>query len=253
MKTSIRTIMWLAAAILPFNELAHAQQGTAAAQPVEAFYCDMREGKGMKDLLAVADRFRKWADKHDDGYSAWILTPMFGQFGELPQVIWLGSNQSGDHMGKGLDAWLETGTDIQDAFDDVVTCNAHALASSTEVLAPDGPPADGVVMFTQCTLEEAGGLAGAVAAHTKAARAMRDLGAANSSWIFVPMLGGGDPDFDYWSVATFEDWSSYFKAYELYVNGGGGQKMMQSLEGVANCSDVTPTVWNVKLVRRAQD
>ena len=29
-------------------------------------------------------------DKNDPDYSAWILTPRFGQFVELPQVVWLG-------------------------------------------------------------------------------------------------------------------------------------------------------------------
>lgn len=246
-----RTIACLAMAVIPFGASAQDQPVEAPPVPVEAFYCDLQDGKDMKDLVSVADRFAKWADKHDTGYSAWILTPAFGQFDELPQVIWLGSNQSGEAMGEGLDAWLQTGGDIQEAFDDVVACNAHALASSTAVLAPEGPPHDGVVMFTQCNLTDEGNWMKAMQAHTASAQAMRDLGGQNSNWLFFPMLGGAALDFDYWSVATFADWASFFTAYELYVSGGW-QQVEQSLDGVAQCSGRTPTVWNAKLVRRAE-
>lgn len=247
-----RMIACLTMAVIPFGLNAQEQESEASAVPVEAFYCDLQEGKDMEDLVSVADRFSKWADKHNTGYSAWILTPAFGQFQELPQVIWLGSNQSGDAMGEGLDAWLKTGGDIQEAFDEVVACNAHALASSTSVLAPEGPPHSGVVMFTQCSLTEGDNWMSAVQAHAASAQGMRDLGAENSNWLFFPMLGGAALDFDYWSVATFSDWTSFFTAYELYVNGGGWQQMQQLLDGVAQCSGRTPTVWNAELVRRAE-
>lgn len=81
-----------------------------------------------------------WADENYPDYSAWILTPQFGQFDELPEVLWLGSNASGNAMGKGLEAYLASGNDIQKEFDSVIDCGAHALASSIEINAPDSPP-----------------------------------------------------------------------------------------------------------------
>jgi hypothetical protein len=205
----------------------------------------------MKDLMQVAQRFSKWADKNDPDYSAWILTPRFAQFGEAPQVVWLGSNPSGNAMGKALDAWRATGDDIQNAFNSVMACGGHSVASSVEINVPDGPPGDGVVMFTQCSIADGSDWRKAIEAHKKYSAAMRALGAKNSNWMFFPMIGGTtDRGFDYWGVSTFKSWTDFFAAYELYVNGGGWKKGMEALNGVASCEEGSPSVWDVKLVRQ---
>lgn len=221
--------------------------------PVEAFYCNMKEGKTSKDLMAVADRFSKWADENDPSSSAWILTPEFGMGAELPDLIWLGSNPSGSHLGKGMDAWRATGGDIAEGFSSVVDCSmGHVLASSVEVSAPDGPPGDGVVMFSQCELDDDGNRMKALAAHKAFSGAMRAMGAKGSNWMFFPMLGGGDPKYDYMTVSTFNSWADYGAAYDIYVTGGGAQKAREAYEDVTNCNLRPPTVWNVKLVRQGQ-
>ena len=61
--------------------------------------------------------------------------------------------------------------------------------------------------------------------------------------------GGGNPGYDYLAVSAFNNWSDYFAAYEIYVNGGGWQKMAELMDDVASCNGNTPTVWDVKLVR----
>ena len=205
----------------------------------------------MKDLMQVTERFNKWANKNDPGYSAWILTPQFAQFTETPQVVWLGAHESGNNMGKGLDAWQASGNDIQEAFNSVMTCGIHSVASSVEINVPDGPPGDGVVMFTQCSFADGSDWTKAIAAHKKYSAAMRSMGAKNSNWLFFPMLGGlRDRDFDYWGVATFKSWTDFFAAYEIYVNGGGWQKGMELMNGVADCGVGSATAWDVKLVRQ---
>jgi len=246
-------------AVLMFTMIVPIWTPTATAEeaaatgpaPIEAFYCNLQPGKSMKDLMQVAGRFSKWADKNEPDYSAWILTPQFAVGGLAARVIWLGSSQSGNSFGAGLDAWQATGGDIQDAFDSVVDCSAgHGLASSVEINAPDGIPGDGVVMFSQCRIAEGSSWDRAVGAHKQLSAAMRGLGAKNSNWLFYPMLGGGDMDFEYWSVATFKNWTDYFAAYELYVSGGGWQKAMEILKGAVTCGPRSPTVWDVKLVRK---
>ena len=245
-------VLAVTVAILSPSQQALAQSESGAS-PVEAFFCNLQEGKTMRDLMQVSGRFAKWADRHDPDYSAWILTPRFGQFMQMTQVVWLGSNQSGNTMGKGLDAWIETGADIQDDFDEVLACLAHGVASSVEINAPDGPPGDGVVMFSECQIDDDADWSKAVAAHKNAASAMRSSGARNSNWLFFPMIGGPpDREFDYWSVSTFDSWTDYFAAYEIYVNGGGWQQQGQALQGSARCMIGSPTVWDVRLVRQAE-
>tara|TARA_R110002110_G_C13470525_1_gene720900 strand:+ start:10012 stop:10773 length:762 start_codon:yes stop_codon:yes gene_type:complete len=228
-----------------------AQEAAAKPQPVEAFYCNFQAGKGMKDLMKVADRFSRWAGKNDPTYAAWILTPQFATFTDGPQLIWLGSHPSGNHMGKGMDAWQAGGSDIQEEFDKVIACGQHGLATSVEINAPDGPPGDGVVMFGECSIAEGADWQEAISGHKKYSAAMRSMGAKNSNWIFFPMLGGAsDREFDYWSVSTFSSWTDYFAAYELYINGGGWEKGMESLEGAASCATGSATVWDVKMVHK---
>jgi hypothetical protein len=250
MKVITKAVLMFAIAAVPWTQTALAQGEATKPGPVEAFYCNYQPGKGMNDLMQVAQRFDKWADKNDASYSAWILTPAYGQFTELPDVLWLGSNPSGIEMGKAQTAWRASGGELQKAFDSVMACGGHAVATSVEINAPDGPPGDGVVMFTQCSLDDGSDSMKAIAAHKKYSAAMRGLGAKGSSWLFFPMIGGStDRDFDYWGVTTFKGWTDFFAGYELYVNGGGWKKGMEALSGAASCAAGSPTVWDVKLVR----
>jgi hypothetical protein len=253
MKRNLGVVWLFAAAVIPWTQAAQAQTASATPPaPIEAFYCNFLPGKTMKDLQPVAERFSKWADKNNPTNAAWILTPQFGIGSKLPQVIWLGSNPSGNDLGKGLDAWQASGGDIATAFDSVVDCSlGHVLASSVEVNAPDGSPGDGVVMFTQCDIAEGSNRMEAVKAHKALSSEMRAMGTKGSSWIFFPMLGGSDPGYDYLGVTTFKNWTDYFSAYETYVNGGGGEKAAKILNGKVSCDKTTPSVWDVKLVRQA--
>jgi len=108
-----------------------------------------------------------------------------------------------------------------------------------------------VVMFAQCNIAEGSNWQKAVEAHKKASAAMRSLGGKNSNWLFFPMIGGSvDRKFDYWGVSTFNNWTDYFAAYEIYVSGGGWQKQMEIMQGVVSCDVGSPAVWDVKLVRK---
>jgi hypothetical protein len=245
---SVAVITW----IQPVWAQAQGAKATPPA-PVEAFYCNLKEGKSMKDLMQVADRFSKWADKNDPSYAAWIITPQFGLGAQLPHLIWLGSWANGSEMGKGIAGYAADGRDLQDAFDGVIDCSmGHVLASSVEINAPDGPPGDGVVMFTECTIDDGSDWSKAVAAHKSFSGAMRSMGSKGSSWAFFPMLGGGDLAYDYLAVSTFGSWADYGAAYDMYVTGGGWQKAMETYKGVASCDKVPPTVWDVKLVHQGK-
>lgn len=257
MKKYMTATLAFAVAVISWVQpgLAQAQDAKATPPaPVEAFYCNMKEGKSKKDLMQVAERFSKWADKNDAGYSAWILTPQFGLGAELPQLIWLGSYPTGSDLGKGTANYRANGGELQKAFDAVVDCSAgHVLASSVEISAPDGPPGDGVVMFTECEIDDDSDWTKAIAAHKTFSGSMRSMGAKGSSWLFFPMLGGGDPDYDYLAVTTFNNWDDYGAAYDMYVTGGGWKKAMETYDGVVECGENPPTVWDVKLVHQAKN
>ena len=224
-----------------------AQQGQDEGAPVEFFACDWQNGKGMADLEKVGKKFSKWADKNDSSYSAWILTPQFHTDVGF-DVGWLGGWPDGNAFGKAQDAWQAGGRELAADFAGVMDCSAsHELATSAVVSAPKGPPGNGVVMFAECTLQEGKMPADALPAHRKAGAAMKAMGSKASSWLFYPGLGAGDIDFHYWSVLAFSNYTELGAASELYINGGGWEKVMATLGPVTRCG--SPSVFDVRLVR----
>ncbi len=235
-----------------FSTVAQAQDAnTPGPAPVEAFMCNMNDGMGHKDLMQAAEKVAQWSEKNDPGYYAWILTPQFTSAPNTPDFIWLGSNIDGNAFGQGLDAWQQSGDKAAAAFNRVANCSGgHVLASSVTVNAPDGPPGDGVVMFAECRIADGSNRMNALAAHKGFSADMRGLGANGSSWMFFPVLGGSERTFSYYGVTAFKNWSDFGAAYELYTTGGGYQKGMAAYEGVTDCNYRTPTVWDVKLIRK---
>jgi len=249
-------VLMFSVAVSPFtfSSLAQAQAQDAKAPgpaPVEAFMCNMKDGKSRKDVMQAADKIAKWSDKHDPGYSAWILTPQFASEPGTPQFIWLGSSANGNEFGKGIDTWQKSGGAEAEAFNAVADCSGgHVLASSVTVNAPDGPPGDGVVMFTQCRVADGSNWMKALEAHKGFSSTMHGMGSKGSSWMFFPMLGGAERSYTYLGVTTFKNWADFGAAYEMYVTGGGYQKAEAAYKGVTDCNFRTPTVWDVKLVHK---
>jgi hypothetical protein len=224
-----------------------AQQAEDKGVPVEFFGCTYQDGKGMADLRKVADKFKKWSDENDSGYSAWILTPQFATDLGL-DVGWLGAWPSGEAMGKGMDLWMSGGRELAAEFSAVVDCsNWHESATSAVVNAPKGPPGNGVVMFSECTVVEGKSPADALPAHRKIGAEMKAMGSPASSWLFYPGLGRSDIDFHYWSVIGFNNYAELGAATEIYVNGGGWEKAMGILGSVSRCRP--PTVFDAQVVR----
>jgi hypothetical protein len=225
-----------------------AQEGRdqASGVPIEFFACEWRDGKGMSDLEKVAKKFNQWAEKRDTGYSAWILTPQFHDNLDY-DVGWLGSWPDANDFGRLQDAWMKEGRDIAADFDAVADCgDVHQMATSAVVNAPDGPPSDGLVMFSRCNLLEGVTPADALAAHRELAGVMRGMGSKGMSWLFYPMLGVST-DLDYWSVLAFNSYTDLGAGLEMWTNGGGWERAASLLGPVEECA--APVVFDAKLVR----
>jgi hypothetical protein len=223
------------------------QQPQDKAAPVEFFACNWQDGKGMADLEKVGQKFSKWADKNDSKYSAWILTPQFHTNVGF-DVGWLGAWPDGNAFGKAQDAWHAGGRELAADFGKVMDCSAsHELATSAVIRAPETPPGNGVVMFAECTMAQGKSPADALPAHRKAGAAMTAMGSKASAWLFYPGLGAGDIDFHYWHVIAFKNYTELGAATELYINGGGWEKVMGIMGPVSRCG--SPSVFDVRLVR----
>lgn len=232
-----------------WGQSAVAQQAMDKAAPVEFFACNWQEGKGMSDLQKVGKKFSKWADKHDMKYSAWILTPQFTAADLGFDVGWLGGWTDGNAFGKGQDAWNASGRELAGDFDEVMDCVSHEMASSAVVNAPKGPPGNGVVMFSECTLQPGKMHTEALEGHRKVGAMMKGMGSPASSWVFFPGMGSGDIDFNYWSVIAFQNYTDMGAGTEIYINGGGWEKAMGIMAPLSRCK--SPSVFDVQVVRQA--
>jgi hypothetical protein len=248
MNKLVAVVVSILAVSVGWAQSASAQQAMDKAAPVEFFACNWQKGKGMSDLKKVAKKFNQWADKNDMQYSAWILTPQFTAADLGFQVGWLGGWPDGNAFGKGQDKWMASGGDLGDEFNAVIDCISHETASSAVVNAPDGPPGNGVVMFSQCTLQPGKMPAEALEGHRKVGAMMKGMGSPASSWLFFPGMGSGDIDFHYWSVIGFQNYTDLGAATELYINGGGWQKAMGILSSLTRCQ--SPAVFDAHAVRQ---
>jgi len=209
---------------------------TVELDPVELFTCSLKEGKTMDDVRKLDARFVKWADKHDKDYSTWRLQPIFRTLepGMSFDVGYIGSWNSGKLMGAGMDAWPATNDGLGADYGETMDCS-HFLVASAEVSAPNGPPKDGMVWFSSCTVDEDSSDDAAFAAHKKSSAAMRAKGSKAQNWLFYPSLGFGKVSFYRYSVASFGSASELGEGFDIYYNGGGWKDVMGATKGVTSC------------------
>ncbi len=218
------------------------------AQPVELYGCTFRDGKGMKDLEKANANFKKWAATNTSGHSAWMITPQFRSTETEFHVGWIGAYQSAADFGASADKWVNASGAVSQAYADTVDCS-HAMMAAYATGGPEEEPGDGVVWFSRCSLEDDASFADAAASHAQVTSMMQEMGAGGSSWMFVPGLGSGEADFDYYHVAAWPSYPAFAKAWEAYVNGGGMAKAAQVYEGVSTCK--SPNMYDAQQILAA--
>lgn len=237
-----------AAAFAAFSATPAYSDNHASAQPVELYACTFREGKSMKDLEKANANFQKWAASNTSGHSAWMITPQFRSMDGEFHVGWIGAYESAADFGSSVDKWVNASGSVSQAYTDTVDCS-HAMMSSYATGGQGNAPGDGVVWFSRCSLEDDASVADAVAGHARVAAMMEEMGAGGSSWVFVPALGSGDAEFDYYHVAAWPSYPAFAAAWEAYVNGGGRNKADELNEGTSSCK--SPNLYDAKLILAA--
>jgi hypothetical protein len=227
----------------------HAQDAPAAF-PVEILTCTFNSGKGHSDLDRVNARYNKWADENDrSGYNAWTLTRQFYNSNQEFDLIWLGAWDNFEVMGQSQDSWVGKGGSIGSDYQKVMSCDIHMLQRAYTVmpLAEETPPETGIVMFSTCSATEGAKPRAVYDAHVKWEQWVREKGHNTAAWAFVPDLGAGEIEFDYYLVRSFPNYTEMGKMGEMLFNGGGEQVAQDTLAGVTSCDE--PRVYDSRLVR----
>lgn len=219
--------------------------------PVDTFTCSYNEGKGPADLKKVIADWNAWMD--DQGaadYGAFVLTPYY--YGaDTFELGWLGYWTTQEGMGSGIDNYLENGGKAAKGFSDALTCQTHEHWATINVKQPpEGPAPDkSVLMFSNCTIEEGTEWPVLRGAIDDAAAYMTEQGWRNGAWMMWPVFGGGgETDWDFKWVTSYDNYTDFGKAYQHNANGGGRQKMNEIMGDMLDCD--ASRVYNATAVRR---
>ena len=209
------------------------EAGPPPANPVELFACTFNEGMGPADLDAPTKKFNAWADKRDwTEYNAWTLMKYYAGPEQDFDFLWVGFTGSSQVMGRMQDQWLAEGTKVQDAFNEVSTCDAHANYASLTIKAPpEREQTDKlVVSFSDCNMADGLMFGDVMPGLLEWGKYRAGHGSKSGMWVWFPAYGQGGEDFDFKFVAAWEnledqgaDWDQYSaegwqKADELFAN-----------------------------------
>ena len=116
-------------------------QTLAAANPVEFWGCKFNDGMGMDDLMEWTEEWSEVVDDlPDDGYNAWVMTPMIKSNMTDLDFLWVGAWPDYASMGSGLGDFFnsESGSASFAKFVEISTCQIHDLYSSVQVRENNG-------------------------------------------------------------------------------------------------------------------
>lgn len=249
----LRTIILSAALTGLAATAAQAQEEAEAPQlsPVEVFPCSFNEGKDINDLNRVIDRWNAFMDQNDDsGYQAWLLFPDFFSSDYVGwDVGWLGAWPDGNAMGSSLEVWHTKGTDLQRAFFEVISCEAHTNYANMTVKEPTDAQAEmPVVSFSNCSVAEGSNMDAALEAVATWSAYLSEAGSDAAHWVFFPGFGeSNEGSYDFKWVTGNPSYTSFGGRWQQYANGGGWQKAQELFGGVLDCD--SPRLYTVRPVR----
>jgi hypothetical protein len=154
-------------------------------------------------------------------------------------------------MGAGIDNYLASGGKSAEGFNKALTCDSHEHWATINVKQPkEGPPPDNfVLMFSNCTVAEETEWPELKGAIDKAVDYMTEQDFGNGAWMMWQVFGGGgETDWDFKWVTSYDNYTDFGKAYQHNANGGGRQAMREIMGDLLDCD--AARVYNAKTVRR---
>ncbi len=256
MKKIIRAISVLAGLVPLAMGTALAQvteDGMGKVIPVELWACSYNDRQDRDDLDSVNERWNRWMDeRNNNNFAAWVLTPYF--YGQEQQfdLLWMGAYTDGNAMGAGTSQWLAEGGDINDAYNEVLTCAGHVGFGSAMYKSPpdNATPATGIITMMDCSLNEGHRYQDIQKAEVAWAEHMSSSGSTAGTFHWFPNYGGGDADFDYKVVNAYNSFTDLGADWERFANGGGREASTEIFGDIDDCDDAR--VYLATSIRAAQ-
>ena len=230
------------------------EEADPVAIPVEGLTCDYRDGKGRGDLDKVITEWNEWMDDNDEGdYFAAVLAPNY--FGEAAfDVAWLGAWRDGDAMGASTDLWINEGGEIGAKFIEVLDCGTHTNFAVLQVKTPPEPSDDSdvtfVLSFSNCSMEEGKTFDEYLTAQDEWNAYADEHGIVGGSWVFFPIFGESDDSYDFKSVDSTPDHTTFGHNWQLYSEGHF-RKADELFDDLLDCDSAR--VYDATVVREMSD
>ena len=223
------------------------------ATPIEMYACKYNEGKGRDDVRKVHKQWNAWADKQGmNDYSAWHLDPYYTSPQQEFDAIWLGGSSKAKAMGAAQDKWLAGGGKVQEAFNEVITCDTHAAYAVLQMKKPPkrDNPSNVVITFSDCTMSEGVTFDDLYMPLKEWGEYKGANGSTAGMWVFFPAFGGGGEKFDFkWATAyqNLEDMGADWDQF----SESGWQKANELFPGTIDCDSAR--AYLATNVRMAED
>ncbi len=204
-------------------------------------------------LDAAVDGMNAYMDDNDvDDYAAWTLTKSYYGAEQEFDVIWLGAWTDGNAMGAGMDRLRGTGGEMLGPFVEAMDCGVHVGLSSINYKLPDdGTVADGILAFSNCSIEDGARYSDIASATSEWASILTEAGSESAIYHWFPAFGGGGDDGpDYLSVRSYSSYAALGADYERQGNGGMFRTSGRLFGDLVDCD--VPRVYDAKSRRSAQ-
>jgi len=169
-------------------------------------------------------------------------------------VGWIGVWPDGNAMGAGTDLWITEGGEVGAGFFEVLDCTSHSnfvsLKVKSEPQNEDESDNSFVASFSNCSLEEGKTFDEFMAAHNAWNTYADENGFVNSAWVWWPIFGESNNDYDFKYVSGASDHTTFGANYQLFSDGHW-QKRSELFKDLLDC-DIS-RVYDGTTVRRMAD
>lgn len=220
--------------------------------PVDIFVCNYNDGQGPADLDKAAASWSTYMDQNNiDNYAAWTLTKYYNGPDQDFDFIWLGAWTDGNAMGSGTDMWLSTGSRHAANFAKVSDCAVHVNSASVNYKLPDGgTPENGVLTFSNCTINDDGNYPAISRATAEWVDILTDAGSQSAIYHWFPVFGGGGESPDFTVVTAYPNYTELGADWERRTNGELFRDSNRLFGELMDCD--VPRAYNTQVRRAAQ-
>jgi hypothetical protein len=182
----------------------------------------------------------KWmSDNDSEPYAGWIIQKWITGGTQDFDFLFLNAWPNGSTMGKDITEYVATADAAMKAFNDVAECPATIFFGSLTVKSPpEGATSadDFVLTVTDCKVAEGRKTADAISA-IREYGAYRDAnGSVGGTYLWFPVLGGGDEDFNFKMVNSFANIQAYGDYFQWNVENASYAKRSELMDGLLSCN-----------------